>query len=258
VSPRPGLWYAVASEKSCPAARVGSAAVRTREVGCALLCAGASPEETFSDLHRLKIDSGSISWEELPSTLLPPRYEHTLLLGPGGDDVFVFAGAQENGPLSDMWTCSADGGEWRKIGVTGEVPDARTHHSSTCVWQDKMVVFSGGDCGTKTLDNSVYLFDMVHHTWVKPETEGPLPSPRQGHILAVVQDTLYVHGGMTSGGEILSSLYTLHLVKVVPAYTKQCYTVPCSCSPWLCSYRKPDLHIWRTYFQRCMQHPLLL
>ena len=53
-----------------------------------------------------------------------------------------------------------DGGEWRKISVTGEVPDARTHHSSTCVWQDKMVVFSGGDCGTKTLDNSVYLFDM--------------------------------------------------------------------------------------------------
>ena len=133
VSPRPGLWYAVACEKGCPAARVGSAAVRTREVGCALLCAGASPEETFSDLHRLKIDSGmrynytriiacakylrmrcvylittgSISWEKLPSTLLPPRYEHTLVLGPGGDEVFVFAGAQENGPLSDMWTCSA-------------------------------------------------------------------------------------------------------------------------------------------------------
>ena len=56
-------------------------------------------------------------------------------------------------------TC-ADGGEWEKVCVTGEPPPPRTHHSSTCVWREKIVVFSGGDCGTKSQDNSVYLFDM--------------------------------------------------------------------------------------------------
>ena len=58
VSPRPGIWYAVEGGAAPPVARVGASALRTREVGCALLCAGASPEEPFSDLHRLKIHSG--------------------------------------------------------------------------------------------------------------------------------------------------------------------------------------------------------
>ena len=60
---RPGLWYAVAAtEGDGPTARVGSAAVQARDAGSAIFCAGASPEETFSDLHRIKIDSGAVKF----------------------------------------------------------------------------------------------------------------------------------------------------------------------------------------------------
>ena len=59
VSPRPGLWYAVAPDDA-PAARVGATAIRAMEVGSVLLCAGAAPERAFSDLHELKIDSGKL------------------------------------------------------------------------------------------------------------------------------------------------------------------------------------------------------
>ena len=59
VSPRPGLWYAVAPD-GAPAARVGATAIQARDVGSAFLCAGAAPEGAFSDLHELKIDSGKI------------------------------------------------------------------------------------------------------------------------------------------------------------------------------------------------------
>lgn len=59
VSPRPGLWYAVAPE-SAPAARVGATAIQAREAGAAFLCAGATPEGPFSDLYELKIGSGEL------------------------------------------------------------------------------------------------------------------------------------------------------------------------------------------------------
>ena len=45
-------------------------------------------------------------------------------------------------------------------GVPGDHPPPRTHHTSACVWGEKMVVFSGGDSGTHSQDNSVYIFDM--------------------------------------------------------------------------------------------------
>ena len=140
VSPRPGIWYAVAPEGAAPAARVGAAAVQAREIGTVYLCAGATPDDLFSDLHELKVGSSksirtqkktkknvtslfailrmrkaplsskhrflsytdSITWNTLPSPSLPPRYEHTLVLTQDGR-LLAFAGAQETGPLNDMW-----------------------------------------------------------------------------------------------------------------------------------------------------------
>lgn len=45
--------------------------------------------------------TGSFSWCKATSTVLPPRYEHAAFAV--GDDVYVFAGAQENGPMNDLW-----------------------------------------------------------------------------------------------------------------------------------------------------------
>lgn len=65
ISPRPGLWYVVAAGEedddggAAPEPRVGAAAVQMEETGRVLLYAGANPEKAFSDVHILKIDSGS-------------------------------------------------------------------------------------------------------------------------------------------------------------------------------------------------------
>ena len=62
VSPRPGIWYAVAPEGSgAPTARVGATAIQAREAGSVFLCAGAAPEGPFSDLHELKFDRGKLT-----------------------------------------------------------------------------------------------------------------------------------------------------------------------------------------------------
>lgn len=55
-------------------------------------------------MRSILILAGSgISWTSLSSAHLPPRYEQTLSLTPD-DSLLVFAGAQEKGPLNDLWT----------------------------------------------------------------------------------------------------------------------------------------------------------
>ena len=45
--------------------------------------------------------TGSFSWRKATSTGLPPRYEHAAFTV--CDDIYVFAGAQESGPMNDLW-----------------------------------------------------------------------------------------------------------------------------------------------------------
>ena len=43
----------------------------------------------------------SVEWWSLPSSGLPPRYEHAAFFV--GQDLAVYGGAEEKGPLSDVW-----------------------------------------------------------------------------------------------------------------------------------------------------------
>ena len=59
------------------------------------------------------------------------------------------------------WYYHLGSGEWQKIeAVSGNPPSPRTLHSSTSMWRDKLVVFSGGDSGTDAVDNTIHLFDI--------------------------------------------------------------------------------------------------
>lgn len=59
--------------------------------------------------------------------------------------------------------------------------------------------------------------------WSRPTTSGTAPSPRQGHVLAVVGNRLFVHGGM-AGQEILDDLHTLDLGESLQSC--ECYFNP--------------------------------
>jgi len=48
--------------------------------------------------------------------------------------------------------------------------------------------------------------------WKSPDTAGTPPSPRQGHVVAVVGGVLYIHGGM-AGQNFLDDLQCLDLGK---------------------------------------------
>lgn len=55
------MWYAVAPDGAAPTARVGATAIQAGEDGSVFVCAGASPEGSFSDLHLLNVDSGGFT-----------------------------------------------------------------------------------------------------------------------------------------------------------------------------------------------------
>ena len=48
------------------------------------------------------------------------------------------------------------------------------------------------------------------HEWTTPTTTGTPPTPRQGHIVAVIGNRMFVHGGM-SGQQIFNDWHILNL-----------------------------------------------
>ena len=65
------------------------------------------------------------------------------------------------------------------------------------------------------------MFDCVFlcidlNEWKSPDTAGTPPSPRQGHVAAVLGGVLYVHGGM-AGQTFLDDLHCLDLSKRLKA-----------------------------------------
>ena len=51
--------------------------------------------------------------------------------------------------------------------------------------------------------------------WSKPVTSGAPPSPRQGHVAAMVGSKLFIHGGM-AGQDIKEDLFCLDLGQYIP------------------------------------------
>ncbi|XP_064398745.1 rab9 effector protein with kelch motifs-like isoform X2 [Halichondria panicea] len=219
--PTLGLWYAISPEDCggpSPAAKVGACAnFELIEGGAAggrvLLSAGATPEGPYSDLHQLIIRKDCLKWEELPGGDLPARYEHTSFLVGGAREstLYVFAGANQNGSLSDMWKHQKE--HWTLVDTNGPVPSPRTLHSNSCCWNKTLIVFGGGAAGTSPIsDTAIHLFQPDTNEWSSPCTSGTPPTPRQGHISVVVENKLLVHGGM-AGQDILSDLHILDLDK---------------------------------------------
>jgi len=128
-----------------------------------------------------------------------------------GDNLYIFAGAQETGPMNDLWQYDPDSGCWGEVSPRGVPPSPRTFHCTTSARGTSLLVFSGGTAGTTpTDDQNIYCLETAPLEWSHPTTSGTAPSPRQGHVLAVVGSRLFVHGGM-AGQEILDDLHTLDL-----------------------------------------------
>jgi hypothetical protein len=85
----------------------------------------------------------------------------------------------------------------------GQIPPARTNHTIVS-FNEKLFLF-GGTNGVQWF-NDVWSYDHIANSWTEIDCVGFIPTPREGHASALVNDVMYVFGGRTDEGVDLGDL----------------------------------------------------
>ncbi|KAG0171775.1 Negative regulator of mitotic exit [Apophysomyces sp. BC1034] len=86
---------------------------------------------------------------------------------------------------------------------TNEGPSGRSGHVSV-IYDNKLYIFGGTD-GTHFY-NDILSFDLQTRTWAAVPAAGFIPAPRQGCSAALVDDVMYINGGIGAEGQELGDL----------------------------------------------------
>ena len=68
----------------------------------------------------------------------------------------------------------------------------------------------GGCDGPHSL-NDTWSFNISTRKWTELQCTGFIPSPRENHAAALIDDVMYVYGGCTVGGTYLGDLTAFNL-----------------------------------------------
>ncbi|KIJ65005.1 hypothetical protein HYDPIDRAFT_27741 [Hydnomerulius pinastri MD-312] len=149
------------------------------------------------------------------------RYGHAVTMV--GTKFFVFGGQVDGEFLNDLWSfdlntrksrlaCVLDSVSWTLRTQTQwelcqpagpEKPAQRTGH--VCVTHgDRIIVFGGTD--GQYHYNDTWAYDVNTRKWTELQCIGFIPSPREGHAAAVVDDVIYIFGGRGVDGKDLGDL----------------------------------------------------
>ncbi|KAJ5095650.1 hypothetical protein NUU61_005006 [Penicillium alfredii] len=142
------------------------------------------------------------------------RYGHTLNIL--GSKLYVFGGQVEGFFFNDLVAFDLNqlqnpANKWEHLiknshdggPPAGQIPPARTNHTIVS-FSDKLFLF-GGTNGVQWF-NDVWSYDPRANAWTEMDCVGFIPTPREGHAAALVNDVMYVFGGRTDEGVDLGDL----------------------------------------------------
>ncbi|KAI0275149.1 hypothetical protein BC834DRAFT_965581 [Gloeopeniophorella convolvens] len=140
------------------------------------------------------------------------RYGHAVTMV--GSKFFVFGGQVDGEFLNDMWAFDLNSLKAKPVWEQyeplpgNEKPPKRTGHASV-THGDKIIIFGGTD--GRYHYNDTWLFDTSTRKWTELQCTGYIPSPREGHAAALVDDVMYVFGGRSVDGTDLGDLTAFKL-----------------------------------------------
>uniref|UniRef100_F6ZQ03 Rab9 effector protein with kelch motifs n=2 Tax=Ciona intestinalis TaxID=7719 RepID=F6ZQ03_CIOIN len=113
------------------------------------------------------------------------------------------------------------------VGCTGVSPSPRTLHCAGSKGNSLYIWGGGYEGSSPTPDTKLHVFDANTETWSQPTVKGKLPSARHGHILCVIDNHLYIHGGM-AGATFHKDLHSINLTDLTCSRLKPRGEVPCA------------------------------
>nr|GAT47851.1 cell polarity protein [Mycena chlorophos] len=135
------------------------------------------------------------------------RYGHAVTMA-AGSKFFVFGGQVDGEFLNDLWSFDLNSlrtrASWELVEpASSERPAQRTGH--VCVTHENRILVFGGTDGQYHY-NDTWAFDLTTRKWSELQCIGFIPSPREGHAAALVDDVVYIFGGRGVDGKDLADL----------------------------------------------------
>lgn len=166
--------------------------------------------------------SGTASWELVtPTSSCSPiaRLSATLsavaLSGSSHHGLLMFGGRCGESFLNDVWLFDTRHATWEMLEPHTPIPhparvrpDGRWAHSAITHNSVEVVVFGGSAPGK--CFNDVFSYDMKRREWSEHECAGVSPTPRSGHSVCVVGQSMYVFGGNTTK-DSFNDLWEYHM-----------------------------------------------
>ena len=156
--------------------------------------------------HNTKDDTHEWKQIVMPSSLPSPpaRCAHSTVYYNGS--LYVFGGelatADYYHHYKDLWKYDIKNQTWTELtSRTGTLPSSRSGHSAI-VWKHYMVLFGGfyeAARETPRWFNDVFVFDLKTEQWMDvPHSKlGSRPEPRSACNIALINDTVVLHGGFS-------------------------------------------------------------
>jgi N-acetylneuraminic acid mutarotase len=69
----------------------------------------------------------------------------------------------------------------------------------------------GGNAGSHKIFNDTWSFNILTRKWTRLQCTGSVPPPRARHSAVLIDDAMYVFGGITVDGTYLGDLTALNL-----------------------------------------------
>ncbi|KAH9944187.1 uncharacterized protein BXZ73DRAFT_96680 [Epithele typhae] len=126
---------------------------------------------------------------------------------------YIFGGEANGALFNDLWCFDLSSlvskPYWEYIhfpspkGNSGQMPSPRSGH--TCIAHKGQLIMFGGTDGQYHY-NDTWVFDPASRSWTELSCFGYIPTPRESHAAAIVDDIMYVYGGRGVDGANMGSL----------------------------------------------------